>query len=134
MGEAYSDHPTEPQSAAIFVAGFCFFAGSVNTELIRSKPLDYKDEYIIMIPPTPEWKRSIKEVYRDRATRRMRYATKKDAATFDSERLAQIVANLPRNMDCVRLTADSMKPSLLCLGLGISVGTSRAMKILLKTL
>ena len=35
------------------------------------------------------------EVYKDRATRRMRYATKKDAATFDQEKLAQIVANLP---------------------------------------
>lgn len=94
MGEAYSDHPTEPQAAAIFVAGFCFFAGKANLELVQTKPIDCREEYMIMIPPSPEWERMIKEDYKDRATRRMRYTTKKDPSTFDRDKLAQIVANL----------------------------------------
>jgi len=68
------------------------------------------------------------EVYKDRATRRMRYATKKKTQKHltekDSHRSWRIF--LP-NMNCVQLTAISMKPYSPCPGLGISAGILESM-------
>lgn len=95
MGEAYSDSLEAPLSAEIILGDFCFFAGTVNHEIIRNKPPSYKSDYIIMVPQNEEWEKAIELVFREKARRRMRYATKKDKNAFNKLSLQTIVSNLP---------------------------------------
>ena len=83
MGDAYADNLVEPQSAAIYVGGFCYFAGKVNTELIATKPQGHVGRDVLMVPPDDDWQRGIEAVYGSRALPWIRYATKQDISAFD---------------------------------------------------
>lgn len=95
MGMAFTDNLTDPKSAAIYLADFCFLAGEPNSELVEFKPSELTSEYVVMVPPTEEWEQIIEEVYQEKAHRSMRYATRKDKTVFDIDKLTKIVERLP---------------------------------------
>lgn len=94
MGSAWADDDAIPKSAQIVVADFCFFAGEPNVELALNKPVDYKSDFIIMVPQTPAWGELIEQVYMGRAKKITRYAIKKEPDAFDVNYLTEIVCNL----------------------------------------
>ena len=68
------------------------------------------------------------EVYKDRAgAPHALMPQKKDAETFDRERLAQIVADLSAEYELRPINHISMKPYSPCPGLGISAGILESM-------
>ncbi|HBG10406.1 MAG: GNAT family N-acetyltransferase [Limnochordia bacterium] len=99
MGEAYADDLAQPQSAAIYVADFCYFAGKVNTELIATKPEGYTGQGVLMVPPDSAWQAGIEAVYGERARPWIRYATKQDMRAFDRRKLAQLAERLPAGFE-----------------------------------
>ncbi len=94
MGQAWAIGSTVPESLQIQVADFCFFVGKPDIELVRNKPIDYESNFIIMIPQTKDWSSLIEEVYGKRATKRIRYAIKKEPYVFDKEHLSHMVKKL----------------------------------------
>lgn len=95
MGMAYSDSLESPLSAQISIGDFCFFAGAINNELIRNQPGNLHSNFAILVPKNPEWEKAIEYCHKEKVTRRMRYATKKDGNTFDKTKLRNIVSKLP---------------------------------------
>lgn len=114
MGDAYADDLAKPQSAAICVGGFCYFAGKVNTELIAAKPEGYRSRDVLMIPPNTDWQRGIEEVYGQRAVPWVRYATKQDIRVFDRRKLAELAAGLPSGFE-LRLIDQELYEQILTL-------------------
>ncbi|MDI9459469.1 MAG: GNAT family N-acetyltransferase [Bacillota bacterium] len=99
MGEAYADSLVNPQSAAICLAGFCYFAGEVNRELIGHKPAGCEFDNVLMVPPTKAWEEAIQEVYQEKAKPWTRYATNRDKTAFDRSKLAELAAGLPQGYE-----------------------------------
>ena len=95
MGEAYVDNLKNPQAAEIILGDICFFAGTVNHEIIRNKPANHNSDFIIMVPQNKQWEQAIELVFQEKAFRRMRYATKKDKNTFNKDTLQTLVSKLP---------------------------------------
>lgn len=92
MGEI---HTNLAEDAAMAILGdFAFYAGNPCEELIRFKPENCKQDFIIMVPQNDEWAKLIETCYGDRANKVIRYATKKDSGVFDTEQLEKAVANL----------------------------------------
>lgn len=91
MGIAYADDLQNPQSAQILIAGFCFFAGKTNEELIQNR----RELSFVLIPQNPAWERAIPQVYGQQVVKRTRYATKTES-TFDLPRLVAMTASLPQ--------------------------------------
>lgn len=89
MGIAYADDVQSPQSAQILIAGFCFFAGKANEELMRNR----RELSFVFIPQNSAWERAIQQVYGDQVVKRTRYATKK-ASTFDLSKLEAMTVSL----------------------------------------
>lgn len=96
MGSAWADSETNPVSAQIIVADFCFFAGVPNRELVLNKPTDYYSNFVIMVGRTPDWGKIIEEAYLERARKITRYAIKKEPDVFDIEYLKNIVNNVTK--------------------------------------
>ena len=93
MGEVYTN---EAEDAAMAILGdFAFYAGNPSEELIRFKPRDCKQDFIIMVPQNEEWGRLIEKCYGDKARKVTRYAIKKEADVFDIVKLEQVVSNIP---------------------------------------
>lgn len=96
MGTAYADDLYTPLSAQIIIGGFCFFAGDVNQHLIRN---NLKSDFEIMVPQNCKWEEAIELIYEENATRRIRYATKKEPNIFDISKLQGIVSRLPETYE-----------------------------------
>lgn len=99
MGRAFADSPEQPKAAQILVADFCFFAGEPNAELVRNKPSDLSQDFVIMVPPDEQWAEIIEQVYGRRAVRRQRYAIKKELDVFCTEELETIVMALNKSYE-----------------------------------
>lgn len=95
MGEIYVDDLEHPQSAMAVLGDFCFFAGVENMELVSYKPVNFHQDFIIMIPQSVAWHSLIELCYEGRAKRVMRYAIKKETNGFDLEGLRKMVGSLP---------------------------------------
>ena len=94
QGMAYTNNKDNPQSAQIVFGNFCYFAGVVSEELVRHIPVEYSEKLMIMTPQNEEWAKLIETVWQEKASGRMRYATKKKMDKFDESKLQRIVANL----------------------------------------
>lgn len=99
MGMAYADNLTNPQTAQIIIGDFCFFAGTVNHEIIRNKPDNCQSEFTIMVPQNKHWEDAIEFVFQEKAFRFMRYATQKEKNAFDQSTLKTIVSQLSSNYE-----------------------------------
>jgi GNAT superfamily N-acetyltransferase len=95
MGVAYADSLMLPLSAQICTGDFIFFAGTVNHDLILNKPANLKTSYAILAPQNQEWEQAIEHCYKNKVTRHIRYATKKEQGVFDEEKLQSIITRLP---------------------------------------
>lgn len=92
MGEI---HTNEVQDAAMARLGdFAFFAGKPNEELIRFKPVSFKQDFIIMVPENEAWAELIEKCYGNKAKKVTRYAIKKEPDVFDKAKLEQAVLDL----------------------------------------
>lgn len=99
MGSAWADDIVNPTAAQIIIADFCFLAGSPNEELVRNKPQNHKSNFIIMVPENEEWAKLIEKVYKEKAVKVTRYATKKEKDIFNKEKLKSIVKNIESNYE-----------------------------------
>ncbi len=89
-------HTNSTEDAAMAILGdFAFYAGNPDEELIRFKPVNCKQDFIIMVPQNDEWAELIEKCYGDKAERVTRYAIKKEKEIFDIEKLEQAVLGLP---------------------------------------
>lgn len=88
MGEAYAT--TDYQSSLIVIADFCFFAGVPSKALLKMKVWG---DFAIMVPQSDGWASLIEEIYPN-ATKRERYATRKDIDCFDKDKLRMNIAML----------------------------------------
>ncbi len=89
-------HTNPVEDAAMAILGdFAFYAGNPNEELVRFKPEDCKQDFIIMVPQNDEWGKLIEKCYGDKAKKVTRYAIKKEPDVFDVEMLKQVVLGLP---------------------------------------
>ncbi|MEA4921426.1 MAG: GNAT family N-acetyltransferase [Clostridiaceae bacterium] len=113
MGEAYADDQDHPQSSKITLGDFCFLAGKVNYELLLSKPFNKNSPFLIMIPKTEEWEKAIELVFREKAIRRMRYATKKDKDAFNKSALQDIISHLPGEYELRVIDGELYEKSIL---------------------
>ncbi len=94
MGEAWADALSNPQSAQIIVGDFCFLVGKPNLDMVMHKPRGLEKKFIIMAPETEEWHPLIERVYGQKATKRERYAIKKEENVFNKEKLESFVQSL----------------------------------------
>lgn len=103
MGKAYGVHmespkspkfPKPPKSAKIIIADFCFLAGEENEELVKHWSEEITSNFLIMIPEHEGWSQMIEQVWKGEATRRTRYAIKKEKDIFDREKLIEIAASI----------------------------------------
>jgi len=94
MGIAYADDLKDPKSAQIFLGGFCYLAGEANNELLQNKPDGYQSKSLNLVPQHQQWEEAIEYIFGQKATRCIRYATKKEAGVFDEQHLQKIVSQL----------------------------------------
>ena len=90
MGECYVDNQENPQSAQILIADFYFYAGIPCIELVKNM----KSDFVIMVPQNETWSHLIESVYKTKAIRRERYATRKEKNVFDYDYLQMLVNQL----------------------------------------
>lgn len=94
MGNIYVDSLENPLSAMAIIGDFCFFAGLPNEELVLYKPIECKNNFIIMVPQNDKWAELIAGAYGNRANMVTRYAIKKEQNVFDKEKLLEAVDSL----------------------------------------
>lgn len=94
MGHLYAVSPEQPDAAMAILGDFCFFAGRPDRELVGYKPEWCRQDFIIMVPETPEWGDLIESVWQGRAKKVTRYAMKKETGVFSEEKLRCIVDSL----------------------------------------
>ena len=93
MGDVYTN---DAEDAAMAILGdFAFYAGNPSEELVRFKPENSKQNFIIMVPKNEEWGNLIEKCYCEKAKKVTRYAIKKEPDAFDKEKLEQVVLNIP---------------------------------------
>ncbi|MCI9137430.1 MAG: GNAT family N-acetyltransferase [Lachnospiraceae bacterium] len=106
MGEAWADDRSNPKSARIILADFCYFAGERNKGLVAEDVRNSNREFLIMVPPLNEtgemWAREIEACYGKCCKRVERYAIKKEPGIFDENYLTEIVEKVPKEYE-VRL-------------------------------
>lgn len=95
MGKIYTDDPHCPVSALAVLGDFAFFAGEINKELVSFYPPLCKKDFLILVPRDKHWEYALLEHYGQWAKKISRYATKKEPAAFDAEKLKTIVSSLP---------------------------------------
>lgn len=94
MGRAFADRQKNPRSAQLVIGDFCFFSGVPDPELITNKPSGRKSDFIIMVPENEAWAQAIEKVWKSSASRRSRYAIKKEPDVFDRELLNRAAESL----------------------------------------
>lgn len=87
MGRIFANSEHKPKSAAAMLGDFCFLAGEPNIELVKYKPFDRKNDFIIMVPQNVAWAMLIEDCCNEKAKKVIRYATKKEKYTFDIKSL-----------------------------------------------
>ena len=93
MGAVYTN---DAEDATVAILGdFAFYAGNPSEEVVRFKPKECKQDFIIMVPQNREWGELIETCYGDKAKKITRYAIKKEPDVFDKEKLEQAVLNIP---------------------------------------
>ena len=93
MGEVYTNDAGD--SAMAILGDFAFYAGNPSEEVVRFKPKECKQDFIIMVPQNREWGELIETCYGDKAKKVTRYAFKKEPDVFDKEKLKQAVLSMP---------------------------------------
>ena len=103
MGEI---HTNSAEVAAMAILGdFAFFAGNPSGELVRWKPENCRQDFMIMVPQNDEWAKVIEMCYGDKARKVTRYATKKEQNVFDVSKLERAVSDLPVDYELKMLGA-----------------------------
>ena len=83
MGHLYADDPGQPVTAKAVLGDFCFLAGRPDAEIILHKPASCRQDFMIMVPQDGAWADLIECCYKEKATKVLRYAIKKEPAVFD---------------------------------------------------
>ena len=97
MGEI---HTNSTEDAAMAILGdFVFYAGNPSEELVRLKPENCKQDFIIMVPQNVAWAELIERCYGDKAKKVTRYAIKKEKDIFDICKLEQVILNIPESYE-----------------------------------
>lgn len=97
MGDVYTN---AAEDAAMAILGdFAFYAGNPSEELVRFKPENCKQDFIIMVPQNAAWGKIIEKCYRDKAKRVVRYAIKKEQDVFDVPKLERAILSLPEGFE-----------------------------------
>lgn len=94
MGAVYVEEKEHPEAAMALLGDFSFYAGKPSEELVKFKPLDCENSFLIMVPQNEEWAKLIAECYGERATKRTRYAIAKEGDIFDRQKLQKAVDSL----------------------------------------
>lgn len=91
MGAVYAIEGENPGSAVAILGDFRFFAGYPNPELLgwNIRPSS------ILIPKDIQWEQLMQKVYKDKATRGVRYAIRKEPDVFNLEQLRYAADTLP---------------------------------------
>ena len=101
MGEI---HINKQKDAAMAILGdFAFYAGKPDEELIRFKPENCRQDFIIMVPQNDAWAQLIETCYAEDARKVTRYAIKKEPDVFDTEKLERAVFKLSDGYELKRL-------------------------------
>lgn len=97
MGEL---HTNSAEDAAVAILGdFAFYAGKPSEELVRFKPENCEQDFIIMVPQNDAWAKIIEKCYGDKARRVTRYAIKKERDVFDVSKLEQAILSIPKEYE-----------------------------------
>lgn len=92
MGEI---HTNSSEDAAMAILGdFAFFTGNPDEVLVRFKPENCKQDFIIMVPQNDEWAELIEKYYGEKAKKVTRYAIKKETDIFDVKKMQQAADSL----------------------------------------
>lgn len=97
MGEIYTN-PAEDAAMAM-LGDFAFFSGKPDEALIRCKPENCRQDFLIMVPQNDDWAGLIEACYGDKAKKVTRYAFKKEPDIFDVGKLEQAVSSLPQGYE-----------------------------------
>lgn len=97
MGEIYTNASND--AAVAMLGDFAFYAGRPSEELVRFKPKNCVQDFIIMVPQNEGWAALIEKCHKDRAKRVSRYAIKKEKDIFDKDKLKQAVLELPKGYE-----------------------------------
>ena len=108
MGEIYTNSP-EDNAAMAVLGDFAFFAGKPCERLVRFKPENCKQDFIIMVPQNDDWAKLIEKCYGNKAGKVSRYAIKKEKDVFDKERLQRMVSQLPEGYEVKLLEEEEFK-------------------------
>lgn len=97
MGEI---HANSAEDAAMAILGdFAFYAGKPSEEVVRFKPENCEQDFIIMVPQNDEWADLIEKCYGDKAKKVSRYAIKKEKDIFDVCKLELAILELPEGYE-----------------------------------
>lgn len=108
MGEIYTNSP-EDNAAMAVLGDFAFFAGKPCERLVRFKPENCKQDFIIMVPQNDDWAKLIEKCYGNKAGKVSRYAIKKEKDVFDKEKLQRMVSQLPEGYEVKLLEEEEFK-------------------------
>ncbi|MDO5382778.1 MAG: GNAT family N-acetyltransferase [Eubacteriales bacterium] len=97
MGEIYTN--SEENAAMAILGDFAFYAGKPDKELVKFKPENCGQDFIIMVPQDDEWAGLIEKCYGDNAKKVTRYAIKKEKDIFDICKLEQVIQELPEGYE-----------------------------------
>lgn len=107
MGHLYVTDTDRPQSVMAILGDFCFFAGVPDKELVSFKPQWCRNNFMIMVPQTMQWEKTIEDFYGERAKKVVRYAIKKEPGIFDKEKLQKVVGSLSDEF-CLRMIDEEL--------------------------
>lgn len=97
MGEIRTNDVAD---AAVAILGdFAFFAGHPSEDLVRFKPDNSQQDFIIMVPQNDEWAGLIEKCHGDKAKKVTRYAIKKEKDIFNVSKLEKAVLELPEGYE-----------------------------------
>ena len=108
MGEIYTNSP-EDNAAMAVLGDFAFFAGKPCERLVRFKPKNCEQDFIIMVPQNDDWAKLIEKCYGNKAGKVSRYAIKKEKDVFDKEKLQRMVSQLPEGYEVKLLEEEEFK-------------------------
>jgi len=103
MGELYVTDATAPRSAMALAAGFAFLAGEPEIAYLEWIGEHCPLEWMLLIPQNEDWSRVIRHRFGERAHRFLRYATVKDPATFDREKLRRMATPVPEGCELLAI-------------------------------
>ena len=98
MGEIYTN-PPENDAALAILGDFAFYAGKPDEKLLRLKPKNCNQDFIIMVPQNEKWAELIEQCYGKNARKVTRYAIKKEKDIFDKSKLEQAILQLPEEYE-----------------------------------